>query len=66
MSAGITESVVEEATLDWLGEPGYTVLNGPSIAPGEPGAERASYNDVVLAGRLQGSTLIYPLTLLTR
>src|SRR6266702_1058012 len=55
MSAGITESVVEEATLTWLKELGYTALNGPNIAPGEPSAERASYSDVVLAGRLRSA-----------
>ena len=55
MSAGITESVVEEATLTWLKELGYTALNGPNIAPGEPKEERASYNDVVLAGRLRSA-----------
>jgi type I restriction enzyme, R subunit len=48
-----TESVVEEAALEWLGALGYAVLAGPSIAPGEPAAERASYADVVLAGRLR-------------
>ncbi len=55
MSAGITESIVEEATLTWLEELGYTALNGPNIAPGEPNAERASYSDVVLAGRLRSA-----------
>ena len=35
-----TESVVEEATLEWLEGLGYTVLHGPEIAAGEPAAER--------------------------
>lgn len=35
-----TESVVEEAALDWLADLGYTILHGPDIAPGEPFAER--------------------------
>jgi len=51
----ITESILEEATLSWLEELGYATLNGPSITPGEPKAERASYNDVVLAGRLRSA-----------
>jgi type I restriction enzyme R subunit len=55
MSAGITESVVEDAALAWLEKLGYTTLNGPNIAPGEPIAERASYSDVVLAGRLRSA-----------
>ena len=51
--AGFTESVVEEAALGWLAGLGYTVLSGPTIAPGELAAERASYEEVVLARRLQ-------------
>jgi hypothetical protein len=40
MSNSITESVVEECSLDWLRELGYEVLSGLTIAPGEPAAER--------------------------
>ena len=43
-----TESVVEEAALAWLESLGFTVKHGPDIAPGEPGAERADYAQVVL------------------
>jgi type I restriction enzyme R subunit len=48
-----TESVVEEATLEWFAALGYAVLAGPSIAPDESGAERETYQDVVLEGRLR-------------
>ncbi len=48
-----TESDVEEAALEWLQEIGYTIVGGPDIAPGEPAAERATYGDVILAGRLR-------------
>lgn len=50
-----TESIVEDATLGWLGSLGYAVLHGPDIAAGEPAAERAdpNYHDVVLEGRLR-------------
>jgi type I restriction enzyme, R subunit len=48
-----TESVVEEAALEWFGGLGYSVVGGPTIAPGEAGQERASYADVVLEGRLE-------------
>lgn len=53
--ARVTESVVEEAALAWLEVLGYTVLHGPEIAPGKPGAERsdANYRDVLLEGRLR-------------
>jgi type I restriction enzyme R subunit len=50
-----TESVVEEAALEWLEGLGYTVLHGPEIAAGEPSAERTDpgYRDVVLQTRLR-------------
>ncbi|HWA76036.1 MAG TPA: type I restriction endonuclease subunit R [Polyangiaceae bacterium] len=52
MSA-FTESVVEEAALEWFEALGYTITGGPSIAPGEPGQERRTYADFVLEGRLR-------------
>lgn len=48
-----TESVVEEAALEWFAELGYHVVHGPDIAPGEDAAERESYEQVVLEGRLR-------------
>src|SRR5688572_22921822 len=49
------ESVVEEAALGWLAGLGYEILSGPSIAAGEPQAERndPACRDVVLRARLQ-------------
>ena len=43
------ESIVEEAALAWAKALGYTVLHGPDIAAGEPGAERSdpNYRDAV-------------------
>src|SRR5262245_53002865 len=52
-TAHLTESVVEESALHWLEEVGFLILNGPEIAPGETGAERASYDDVVLPQRVR-------------
>jgi hypothetical protein len=49
----ITESVVEQTALAWFESLGYTVESGPAISPGEPGAERQDYDQVVLVGRLQ-------------
>jgi hypothetical protein len=37
----MTESIVEDAALAWLGELGYAVLYGPDIKVGELGAERS-------------------------
>lgn len=53
MSKKLTESIVEQATLDWLAEIQYAVLYGPTIAPDEPAAERTSFGEVVLVGRLR-------------
>ena len=52
-----TESVVEDAALDWLKTLGYAVLHGPEIAVDGSAPERAEedYRDVVLEGRLRGA-----------
>jgi len=47
------ESHIEEAALEWFGELGYAVGHGPQLAPGEPSAERDSFGEVVLVGRLR-------------
>jgi len=55
--AKFTESVVEEAALEWLGAKGWTILHGPEIAAGMPSAERddPDFRDVVLERRLRQS-----------
>ena len=47
------ENAVEEVSLNWLNELGYTIVHGGDIAPGELLAERSSYDEVILAGRLR-------------
>jgi type I restriction enzyme, R subunit len=49
----LNESIVEDAALEWFGELNYTVGHGPHLAPGEPAAERDSFGEVVLVGRLR-------------
>ncbi len=49
----LNESIVEDAALEWFGELGYAVWHGPQLAPGEPAAERESFGEVVLVGRLR-------------
>jgi type I restriction enzyme, R subunit len=49
----LTESIVEDAALTWFGELGYAVGHGPQMAPGEPAAERDSFGEVLLVGRLR-------------
>jgi type I restriction enzyme R subunit len=51
----LNESIVEDAALGWFGEKGYAVGHGPHLAPGEPAAERDSFSEVVLVGRLRGA-----------
>jgi type I restriction enzyme R subunit len=50
-----TESVVEQAAVDWLAALGWSVRHGPEIAFGEPAAERTDpgFRDVVLEVRLR-------------
>lgn len=52
-----TESIVEEAALDWLARLGYAVLHGPDIADGGAAKERdgSSYRDVILDARLRSA-----------
>ena len=52
----LNESIVEGAALEWFGELGYAVGHGPQLAPGEPAAERDSFSEVVLVGRLREAT----------
>jgi type I restriction enzyme R subunit len=49
----LNESIVEDAALSWFGELGYAIGHGPHMAPGEPVAERDSFAEVVLVGRLR-------------
>ncbi|MDD1724727.1 MAG: type I restriction endonuclease subunit R, partial [Methanospirillum sp.] len=51
-AARIAESHLEEHTLAWLRELGYTTLFGPDIAPGEARAERDDWHEVVQKHRL--------------
>src|SRR6266513_2742415 len=50
---GLTESAVEDAALTWLADLRYAVTHAPHLAPGEIAAERNSFADVVLVGRLR-------------
>ncbi len=49
----LNESHVEDAALERFGELGYAVGHGPHLAPGEPAAQRQSFGEVVLVGRLR-------------
>ena len=49
----LTETIVEEAALDWLKGLGYEALSGLVIAPGETASERSDHKQVFLFDRLQ-------------
>src|SRR5205085_12024968 len=50
--SAMNESTVEEAALTWFKELGYATEQAPHLAPGEIAAERTSFADVALVGRL--------------
>ena len=49
----MTEDQLEQETLGWLAEAGYTPIYGPDIACDGSQPERANYQQVVLADRLR-------------
>ncbi|NCT67470.1 MAG: type I restriction endonuclease subunit R [Rhodanobacteraceae bacterium] len=58
MGKGISEDDVERAMLQWLAGLGWATAHGADISPPDartPGRERASYREVVLAGRLRAA-----------
>ncbi|MDE0283656.1 MAG: type I restriction endonuclease subunit R [Gammaproteobacteria bacterium] len=52
--AVLSESVVEDAALDWLRGLGYNVIAGPDMPPG-PHALRKEYSDVFFASTVRGA-----------
>ena len=52
--AVLTESLVEDAALDWFRGLGYNVVSGPDMPPG-PLALRESYADVVFPSAVRGA-----------
>src|SRR5439155_2268828 len=49
----LSESTVENAALSWFAELDYAIAHAPHLAPGEIAAERSSFSDVILVGRLR-------------
>ena len=49
------ENDLEQATLEWFQNLGYQTLYGPDISPGGSFAERETFGDVVLYGRLHSA-----------
>ena len=57
MSTKFTESVVEDAAINYFEELGYTYLPGPEIAHDGSSPERTSYGDVILRQRLRDALI---------
>ena len=53
MNSSFSESIVEEATLEWLEGLGYITFNASEIAPDSPNSERQTYADIVLIDRFR-------------
>ena len=51
----LNESTVEDAALEYLAQLGYQTAWGPNLAPGEPGEERTSFEQVFLHARLRSA-----------
>ena len=49
----MTEDQLEQETLGWLADVGYSSVFGPDIAPDGTAPERAKYQQVVLIERLR-------------
>lgn len=57
MISSFTESVVEDAALEWLSGISWSVFHSPDIAPDMLGAERTDFGQVVLEQRLRDALL---------
>ena len=53
--SNFNENHLEQAVIEWFQDLGYQTLYGPDISPGGSFAERESFGDVVLYGRLHSA-----------
>ena len=53
--SNLNESTVEDAALEYFAQLGYQTAWGPNLAPGEPGEERKSFEQVYLHSRLHSA-----------
>ena len=51
----MTEDQLEQETLGWLSDVGYSILNGPNIAYDGPNPERSDYRQILLLNRLKAA-----------
>lgn len=55
MPSSYTESILEQAGLEWLEDLGYEIAFGPDLAPDGESPERANFQDIVLVERLRSA-----------
>lgn len=55
MASKITKSAIKTLTIELLEQQGYEYICGPDIAPNSETPERASFEEVLLLGKLEGS-----------
>jgi type I restriction enzyme R subunit len=55
MTSFFTESIVEQAAIEWISELGYSIKFGPDIAVDGTHPERSSYGEVILVNRLRNA-----------
>ena len=54
----VDESIVEQATLEWLAGLGFSTIHGDDLSPGaDDDAPRRRYSDVVLKPRLRDAVV---------
>jgi len=53
--SNFNEAAVEDAALEYFADIGYQTAYGPNLDPGEQGAERDAFDQVVLLGRLRSA-----------
>ncbi|WP_050418123.1 hypothetical protein [Azoarcus sp. CIB] len=51
----MTEDQLEQKSLGWLGDAGYSVLHGPDIAPDGDAPERTDYQRILLVEHMRGA-----------
>ena len=55
MTSRLTEDAIEQFAIEQLKAYGYAYLHGATIAPDSATAERGSYEDVLLLGRVKAA-----------
>lgn len=58
----VTESSLEQTTLEWFKSLGWQIAFGPDISPDGTAREREDYDHVVIVGRFRNVLLSKPIS----